>query len=431
MNKRWTLHVENFGKIKQADIEISPLMLFVGDNNSGKSYLMSLLWGLLTIGTDMFSFRGSNLNSYIRCEQWLMDNVGVEVDIKNDTQYMFIEWFNDLLEKNKKSLTNKIFNYPIDIGKIEIRNYSRTQPLKIQWKEDALRFSSAKTIIKFPYKSGQEFTIEERSKMLTYICWNILMDGITAPLFPLSAKGKRSGEPVYLPASRTGFMLSYKSLIRDAISRGFSPNIDDSVNNSVFTLPVNYFLQDISRFQISKENKYGNVADFIEEKMLNGKVIVDDMPVPNVSFQPKDLRKNIPLHITSSVVSELAPVVLLLKSSLKYNLLIIEEPEAHLHPKYQVLIVKAIIRLVNTGLPVWISTHSDIILQQINNMIKLNKHTQKETLMNKFNYEKKDLLDESKVNIYQFNIVSDRKTEIQKLTKTEYEYVFVGEVMSY
>ena len=44
MNKKWTLHVENLAKIESADVTIAPLMCFVGDNNSGKSYLMSILW---------------------------------------------------------------------------------------------------------------------------------------------------------------------------------------------------------------------------------------------------------------------------------------------------------------------------------------------------------------------------------------------------
>ena len=48
MNKRWTLHVENFAKIKSADVTIAPLMCFVGDNNSRKSNLMSEIMGILT-----------------------------------------------------------------------------------------------------------------------------------------------------------------------------------------------------------------------------------------------------------------------------------------------------------------------------------------------------------------------------------------------
>ncbi|MCI8790709.1 MAG: ATP-binding protein [Lachnospiraceae bacterium] len=40
----WRLKVSGYGKIESAEIETAPLTLFVGDNNSGKSYLMSLLW---------------------------------------------------------------------------------------------------------------------------------------------------------------------------------------------------------------------------------------------------------------------------------------------------------------------------------------------------------------------------------------------------
>ena len=48
----WKLIVEDFGKIKSAEVEVAPLTLFVGDNNSGKSYLLSLIWGIRNLGID-------------------------------------------------------------------------------------------------------------------------------------------------------------------------------------------------------------------------------------------------------------------------------------------------------------------------------------------------------------------------------------------
>ena len=45
----WTIKVKNLGKISTAEIAISPMTLFVGDNNSGKSYLMTLLYTLLNV----------------------------------------------------------------------------------------------------------------------------------------------------------------------------------------------------------------------------------------------------------------------------------------------------------------------------------------------------------------------------------------------
>lgn len=39
--------VSNFGKIKHAEITLSDFTLFVGDNNSGKTFIMQLLYGAL------------------------------------------------------------------------------------------------------------------------------------------------------------------------------------------------------------------------------------------------------------------------------------------------------------------------------------------------------------------------------------------------
>ena len=46
----WKLCVEDYGKIKSAEMECAPLTLVVGDNNCGKSHSMSLLWGIKNIG---------------------------------------------------------------------------------------------------------------------------------------------------------------------------------------------------------------------------------------------------------------------------------------------------------------------------------------------------------------------------------------------
>ena len=58
----WKLKVAGYGKIESAEIEMAPLTLFVGDNNSGKSYLMSLLWGILNL-EEVFAGTGSALET--------------------------------------------------------------------------------------------------------------------------------------------------------------------------------------------------------------------------------------------------------------------------------------------------------------------------------------------------------------------------------
>ena len=41
-----SIGVEGFGKIEKAEITMGRLILFVGENNSGKTYMMQLLYGV-------------------------------------------------------------------------------------------------------------------------------------------------------------------------------------------------------------------------------------------------------------------------------------------------------------------------------------------------------------------------------------------------
>ena len=123
MNKKWTLHVENFAKIKSADVTIAPLMCFVGDNNSGKSYLMSILWGILTLGKDIFPKKPSEARVYKQCEDWLKAHINTEIELSENDMELYINWFNELLNTQKKSLVRKIFNYDVEVEKLKITNY--------------------------------------------------------------------------------------------------------------------------------------------------------------------------------------------------------------------------------------------------------------------------------------------------------------------
>ena len=51
------------------------------------------------------------------------------------------------------------------------------------------------------------------------------------------------------------------------------------------------------------------------------------------------------------------------------DLLILEEPEVNLHPNNQILMARLIARLVNAGLYVLVSTHSEFFLEQLSHCI--------------------------------------------------------------
>ena len=67
----------------------------------------------------------------------------------------------------------------------------------------------------------------------------------------------------------------------------------------------------------------------------------------------------------------MAPFILYLKHIIaKPGLLIIEEPEAHLHPNNQTVLAKFLTRLVRCGMKVLITTHSPFIVEQLSNLIQ-------------------------------------------------------------
>ena len=107
-----------YGKIKSAEIEVSPLTLFVGDNNSGKSYLMALLWGIQNLGvSELISSvlreetkLEHELIGWIRaqvalaCEQG--EHIAQVCEIEKELQALLQEG----LRQNKDNLVKKIFN---------------------------------------------------------------------------------------------------------------------------------------------------------------------------------------------------------------------------------------------------------------------------------------------------------------------------------
>ena len=101
------------------------------------------------------------------------------------------------------------------------------------------------------------------------------------------------------------------------------------------------------------------------------------------------------------MVSELAPLILFLKYLVRPgDLLILEEPESHLHPAAQRQLARGIARLVNARVKVLITTHSDIIISQVNNLLALRQAS--EELIKQGGFEPEDFLQPERVGAYLF-----------------------------
>ena len=83
------------------------------------------------------------------------------------------------------------------------------------------------------------------------------------------------------------------------------------------------------------------------------------------------------------------------------DLFIIDEPELNLHPKNQRAFARLIARLVNAGVKVMITTHSDYIVKEINSLIMLARRTEHTTNVQKDNgYDDEELLSPNSVRLY-------------------------------
>lgn len=112
------------------------------------------------------------------------------------------------------------------------------------------------------------------------------------------------------------------------------------------------------------------------------------------------------------MVSEIAPMILYLKYLVKPgHLLIFEEPESHLYPTNQSYVARAIAMLVNAGVRVLVTTHSDIFLNQINNLMQIYSLGEKRP---KLHYAANERLNQTDVAAYLFQS-SDRGTQVAQL----------------
>ncbi|WP_375182243.1 hypothetical protein, partial [Chryseobacterium sp.] len=79
-------------------------------------------------------------------------------------------------------------------------------------------------------------------------------------------------------------------------------------------------------------------------------------------------------------------------------------PESHLTLRNQRLMAKLIASIVNLKIKVFITTHSDFLIKELNNLILLdNDFSEKENWLknNKNSYNERDRLNFERVNVYQ------------------------------
>ena len=429
MDNRWTLHVEDFGKIEYADVTVAPLTLFVGDNNSGKSYLMTLLYALLCM-----DFRDldlcEDLDEYQKCADWLFKathDILVLYPLEGEILSLLTALLNRILERNKGKLSEEVFNRTVNIEKISISfQYGMEKSLVMG---NVLHDDDGRPYLHIFFDGGNEenyfscdaadddISPRDTHYAIAYILENIIGGESFSKIF--------SHEDVaFLPISRTGFLLTYPPLAYDAF-QAYTPTAGTNRRLPKVHLvkPCSDFLRTIAtinkRNEQEEDELYLSVVRFVETQMIYGKIYVsNDLPMPAFSYRPNQtMETDFPMFLSSGVVTELAPLLLLLQYT-PVRTFFIEEPEMSLHPELQQKMARVLIRLANQNMPVFATTHSNTIIQHVNNMVKLSylpEETQTE-IMARFGFERSDLISDADISMCQFDIQENGRTMVSTLS---------------
>ena len=400
-----TVRLKNIGVLKQAEFSLGDLTLICGENNTGKTYAAYALYGFLGSLHNFMRFPISNA----QIQRALTERV--KIKLPKPTNDMLIEACKKYTEQLHKifaaaegTFRNSEFHLLID--GIDIRNKqfnsiitSRQNPAFIFGKGKG----SEEAILTSRIREEQETEIDTDSvkgAIDFVIIDDIFSDSLPRP-FIFSVE--RTGVAIFrkeLDFARNRLLEEIASTDknidpRQLLSKAYQRYPSPIERNVDFTRQ----LEDIAKIKsfIAKEHPE-ILEDFAD--IIGGEYNITQNG--QLHYIPKGTRIGLTMDQSSSAVRSLLDVGFYLRHIAdKGQLLMVDEPELSLHPENQRRIARLFARLVNLGVKVFITTHSDYIVKELNTLIMLNKdkpHLKR--IAEENGYQDSELISADQVKVY-------------------------------
>lgn len=382
--------VKNFGPIVEANIDLRPLTVFVGPSNTGKTYFATLVYALHGISGGFTPLPLVSALHQLRSRYFLL--------ISADEKKAARELLKATTELFKKLVTSRSPFKFSDLPQT-LRDHlqsSLTDPEIIGRELNrCFDFKSISDLIRFMDSKDYEMQVLLKVRGESQEWWDLNMmatesditvDGLVNANLVLVPEDEPLWDSIprdeftdyipndrkryYLPASRSGIIQSHRIMASALMERATR---SDSSEIPTLSSVIVDFMKHLPLYEESKESNDTilPIADALESEVLVGKITAKSLlsGYPEFFYQPHGAKEEIRLNQASSMVSELAPLVLYLRGLVNPgDTLIIEEPEAHLHPGAQADMAVILTRLVRAGVKVIITTHSEWLLEEIGNL---------------------------------------------------------------
>lgn len=400
-----TVKLKNIGIIKQAEFTLGDLTIICGENNTGKTYTACSLYGFLSSWRKYVEIpiRQEEIHQLLKeggkieLDQgvdWILINAGKVYSRQLEKIFVGSE---ETFQDSHFSLTTDEINLPIVHSEHILGPPDQVLIYTIKFKpQGGMEIALG---VKTGQEKGFNASITKRALNLS------TADAIFSHFFPrpFICSSERTGVSIFRKELDYAHDLLLKKMesadpnidLRELLAKSYQSYPSPIEANVDFSRRLDTITN--SKSFISKEHPEV-LEDF--SKIVGGKYLITQ--TDQLYFVPKGTQIKLTMAESSSTARSLLDLSFYLSHQAeKGDLLMVDEPELSLHPENQRRIARLFARLMNLGIKVFITTHSDYIIKELNTLIMLNHDKPHLKVIAKENaYQDNELIKADQVKVY-------------------------------